>query len=90
MKPFFKSIHRLRRLHRLARVEFGNDWPDFKYGDFWEVDDVWLRQLFFYRFQPKAVFGKIPHLPQYHLPNRLYCDIPIYGAGADYNDKLNL
>jgi len=43
MKPFFKSIHRFRRLHRLARVEFGNDWPDFKYGDFWEVDDVWLR-----------------------------------------------
>ena len=44
MKPFFRSIHRLRRFRGLARVEFGNDWPDFKYGDFWEVDDVWLRE----------------------------------------------
>jgi len=39
MKPFFKSP----KGARLVRVEFGNDWPDFKYGDFWEVDDVWLR-----------------------------------------------
>ena len=39
MKPFFRSP----KGARLARVEFGNDWPDFKYGDFWEVDEVWLR-----------------------------------------------
>jgi len=39
MKAFFKSP----KSGSLARVEFGNDWPDFKYGDFWEVDDVLLR-----------------------------------------------
>ena len=39
VKPYFKSP----KGARLARVEIGNDWPDFKYGDFWEVDDVWLR-----------------------------------------------
>jgi len=43
MKPFFRSIHRLRRFRGLVRVEFGNDRLDLKYGDFWEVDDVWLR-----------------------------------------------
>lgn len=39
MKPFFRSP----KGARLARIEFGNDWPDFKCGDFWEVDNVWLR-----------------------------------------------
>jgi len=40
--PWIKPLFRSPKEARLARVEFGNDWPDFKYGDFWEVDDVWL------------------------------------------------
>jgi hypothetical protein len=39
MRPFFRSP----KGARLARIEYGNDWPDFTYGDFWELDDVVLR-----------------------------------------------
>lgn len=41
--PWMKAFLKSPKGARLARVEFGNDWPDFKYGEFWEVDDVWLR-----------------------------------------------
>lgn len=40
IKPFFRAP----KAARMARIEFGNDWPDFRHGDFWEVDNIWLRK----------------------------------------------